>query len=261
MIIFLSAIGCGGKVDDTSSPPLDDTAVVVDDTDPCEGIEGNSNLGMNGTIEFANGTTAQGNVRVQMCNENLCYVAKWSNESDFCFPVGTLPANMPYAFDLVPTLDGGENYAQPLSILNPTESFTLPAPVVIPEFSGSWTSSGGSTEFTTDNGLTIIIGTDYEEDTLSAIAIDLENGGLPLEGFTTEEILGGWYLGPFDTHVSAMDIQLQNESITEGVTYKVYNGDYEGKQWLPTAEITATEDGQLSIPSAISILSTLLITQ
>ena len=179
MIIFLSALGCGGKVEDTSNTYTEDTSTVIDETDPCEGIEGNSNIGMNGSVQFSDGTTAQGNVRVQMCNENLCYVAKWSNESDFCFPVGTLPANMPYAFDLVPTLDGGDTYAQPLSILNPEESFTLPTPVVISKFTGTWMSSDSSTEFATDNGLTIFINSDFEEETLSIIAIDLENGGYP----------------------------------------------------------------------------------
>ena len=79
--------------------------------------------------------------------------------------------------------------------------------------------------------------------------------------FNAEEILGGWYLGPFDTHVSGMDIEVQNDSITEGTIYNVYNGDYEGKQWLPTAEVTAMEDGTLTVPSGLSILSTLLITQ
>ncbi len=262
MILIISTLfSCGDKVEDTSSPPTTDTSVAPDETDPCEGIEGSTDIGMSGSVEFSDGTPAQGNVRVQMCNENLCYVARWNNESDFCFPVGTFPANMPYAFDLVPTLDGSETYAQPLSILSPSESITLTETVIIPNYSTTWTTSENTLELNADNGLTISINSEYAEDTLSAIALDLENGGLPLGDFTNEQIVGAWYLGPFDVHVSGLDFEYNNPSVTEGTSYTIYNGDYEGKQWLQTAEVTATEDGTLTVPGGISILSTLLISQ
>ena len=52
-----------------------------------------------------------------------------------------------------------------------------------------------------------------------------------------------------------------NENITTGSTYTIYNGDYENQTWLQTAEVTAEEDGVLTVDSGLEILSTLLITQ
>ena len=78
----------------------------------------------------------------------------------------------------------------------------------------------------------------------------------------TENILGAWYIGPFETHLSpATTITFSNPNITAGTTYTVYNGDYENQSWLQTAEVTAEEDGVLNIDSGLEILSTLLIMQ
>ena len=258
ILTLLSLLACGDKATDTGSS-TEDTSSSVDTTDtvdPCAPIEGLDGLGMSGNIVFEDGTEPQGNIRVQMCNSETCFVSKWA-DSGFCFPEGTLPPNMDYAFDLVPTIDP-TIYANPLSFFTPSENIELSEPVVIPLY----THTGpGNEDFDAGNGL-MVSTSDSMPETLYAVSVDIENGGLPLEGITTENILGAWYIGPFETHLSpATSITFSNSNITAGTTYTVYNGDYENQSWLQTAEITAEEDGVLNIASGLEILSTLLIMQ
>ncbi len=257
-LTILSLLACGeksndtGLTSDTSSNETTDTT----ETDPCAPLEGIEGLGMTGSITFSDGTEAMGNVRVQMCNEGTCYVAKW-NDDGFCFPEGTLTPNVPYAFDLVPTIDS-EKYANPLTFLTPTENVTLAEPVVIPEYSNS---GSGTETFDAGNGLTISGSADLPE-TIFSVAVDLESGGLPFENIDTSKILGAWYLGPFDVHLeNAATMTLSNEAIIAGNTYTILNGDYESQQWIETTTIEAESDGILEINAGLKILSTLLIMQ
>lgn len=247
---------CGEKSTDTATDTTDTTDTVdTTETDPCAPLEGLDGLGMTGEIVFADGTEAKGNVRVQMCNADTCYVAKW-NDSGFCFPEGTLPSNMPYAFDIVPTIDA-DKYANPLTILTPTESFTLTAPLVIPEFTHAGPTN---TNFDAGNGL-MVSNLDGTTETIMSASIDLESGGLPLEHVAIDKVLAGWYFGPFDTHLqTGATLIWTNENIVTGATYQIHNGDYESQSWQVT-EITAIEDDILEVPLGLTILSSLLITQ
>ena len=38
---------------------------------------------------------------------------------------------------------------------------------------------------------------DSMPETLYAVSVDIDNGGLPLEGINKENILGAWYIGSF----------------------------------------------------------------
>ena len=258
IVTLLSILACRDKSTDTSTVTEDTSSSVdtTETTDPCAPIEGLDGLGMSGSIVFEDGIEAQGNVRVQMCNSETCFVSKWS-DSGFCFPEGTLTANIDYAFDLVPTVDP-TIYANPLSFLTPSANIELSEPVVIPLY----THSGpGDQDFDAGNGL-IVSTSDSMPETLYAVAVDIDNGGLPFEGMDKENILGAWYIGPFETHLSpATAITFSNSNITTGTTYTVYNGDYENQTWLKTAEITASEDGILESESGLEILSTMLIMQ
>ena len=258
ILTLLSILACGGKSTDTGTVTEDtsSTSDTTDTVDPCAPIEGLDGLSMSGSIVFEDGIEAKGNVRVQMCTSGTCFVAKWS-DTGFCFPEGTLPANATYAFDIVPTVDPTK-YANPLTFITPSENIILSEPVVIPLY----THTGpGDQDFDAGNGLTIST-SDSMPENLYAVTLDIENGGLPLDGIDKETILGGWYIGPFETHLApASTISVMNENITTGSTYTIYNGDYENQIWLQTAEVTAEEDGVLIIDSGLEILSTLLITQ
>lgn len=259
MIIFLlNLFACGEKSPDTGDSRIDteDTAVSTETIDPCAPLEDLQGIGMNGTIVFEDGTEAKGNVRVQMCNSATCYVARWNDEG-FCFPEGTLQANTPYAFDLVPTADSTK-YANPLTFLTPTETFSLSEPVVIPTF----THQGpGNQDFDAGNGLTISASESMPE-TMYAVSIDLESGGLPFDEIEKDTILSAWYLGPFDTHLEVgSTITITDSRITAGSTYTIYNGDYETQSWIQTASITALDDGVISIENGLQIISTLLLQQ
>lgn len=258
ILTLLSILACGVKSTDTSTV-IEDTSNSEDTTDnidPCAPIEGMDGLSMSGSIEFEDGIEAPGNVRVQMCTSGTCYVAKWS-DTGFCFPEGTLPPNVDYAFDLVPTVDPTK-YANPLTFITPSENIVLADPVVIPLYTQT---GSGAEDFDAGNGLTIATSESMPEN-LYAVTIDLESGGLPLDGIDKENILGAWYIGPFETHLSpSSTISFVNENITEGTTYTIYNGDYENQTWLKTAEITAEENGVIIVNEALEILSTLLILQ
>ena len=258
ILTLLSILACGTTSTDTSIV-IEDTSSAYDTTDsidPCAPIEGIEGLGMSGNVVFEDGIEAPGNVRVQMCKSGTCFVAKWS-DTGFCFPEGTLPANTDYAFDLVPTVDPTK-YANPLTFINPSENIVLSEPVVIPLYTHI---GAGAEDFDAGNGLTIST-SDAMPETLYAVTVDLENGGLPLESIQKEDILGAWYIGPFETHLSpAAAISVTNENITAGTTYTIYNGDYENQTWLKTAEVTAEEDGVLTVSAGLEILSTLLIMQ
>lgn len=258
VLTLLSLLACGEKsTDDTSTTVEDtnteDTAASVNNCDPIEGLDG---LGMKGNVVFEDGIEAPGNVRVQMCYVDTCFVAKWTDEG-FCFPEGTLPAGEDYAFDLVPTVDPTK-YANPLTFFTPTENIQLEEPVVIPLYTHQ---GSGAEDFDAGNGLTITTNEAMPEN-LYATSVDLESGGLPFDSIDKTNILSAWYIGPFETHLSpAATITISNEQIVAGSTYVIFNGDYENQMWLQTAEITAVEDGMLVVESGLEILSTLLIVQ
>lgn len=257
-LTILSLLACGEKSNDTgmTSDTSNTTTTDTTEIDPCAPLEGIEGIGMTGSIIFSDGTEAMGNVRVQMCNEGTCYVAKW-NDDGFCFPEGTLTPNVPYAFDLVPTVDS-EKYANPLTFLTPTENVTLTDPVIIPEYSNN---GSGAESFDAGNGLTIVGSADLPE-TIFSVPVDLEGGGLPFENIDTSKIVGAWYLGPFDVHLeNAATMTFSNENIVAGNTYTILNGDYESQQWIETVSITAEENGILNIDEGLQILSTLLIKQ
>ena len=259
LLTLLTILACGDKTTDTATTNTDTNTTDTTDTtevDPCAPFEGSDGIGMTGSIVFEDGIEAEGNVRIQMCNIETCYVAKWG-DNGFCFPEGNLPPNMPYAFDIVPTVDK-EKYANPLTIITPSDSFSLAEPVVIPLFTQQGTNSE---DFDAGNGLIVSADPNLPE-TLQSVPLDLESGGLPLEDFTTESIIGAWYFGPFDTIIEpAASITLSNDNIVAGTTYTVYNGDYENKRWTLTAEVTASDNGTLELPEALHILSTMLIIQ
>lgn len=259
MVILLSLFGCGDKDSTSDTATTSDTSVTEEIVDVCAAIEGSSDLGMTGSIAFTDGTSAVGNVRVQMCNADICYVAKW-NEEGFCFPEGTLPGDQPYAFDIVPLGDLAKSYANPLTILNPRTNISLENPVLIPLFSHTIDSS--ASELNMDGELIIQMNEAYPEATLSGVKINWTTDGLPVEGFETSQIIGGWYLGPFDTHLEdSLTLEFNSPTIIAGATYNVYNGNYEEKEWTLSTSATATEDGTLNVEGGIQILSTLLIIQ
>ena len=81
-------------------------------------------------------------------------------------------------------------YANPLFI-TPSENIILSEAVVIPLY----THTGpGNEDFDAGNGL-MVATSDSMPETLYAVSVDLENGGLPLEGINKENILGAWYIG------------------------------------------------------------------
>ena len=225
ILTLLSILACGSKSTDTSTVTEDTSSSedTTDTIDPCQPIEGLSGLAMSGNVVFEDGIEAPGNVRVQMCKSGTCFVAKWS-DTGFCFPEGTLPPNVDYAFDLVPTVDPTK-YANPLTFMTPSENIVLSEPVVIPSIH----IQGWDQDFDAGNGLTISTSESMPE-TLYAVMVDLESGGLPLEGIQKEDILGAWYIGPFETHLTpAATISVMNENIMTGTTYTIYNGDYENQ--------------------------------
>lgn len=270
MSIFSTLIlgmACGDKssTTDTATNQITDTGT-TEEIDICAPLEDSSKLGMTGSIVFADGTPPQGNVRVQMCYKETCFVAKWHDEG-FCFPEGTLPNGEVYAFDVVPLGDLSGKYTNPLTILEPTENIVLDTPVLISQFTE--TVDDSSAELNLNGELIIQLNDNYplsfeenEQVSLSASKVNLETDGLPLEGFDTSKIVGAWYLGPFDTQPDMpLTFELNNPSILADTTYDIYNGNYEDKEWTLTATITSSEEQRLLVEGGLQILSTLLIVQ
>ena len=156
---------------------------------------------MSGSIVFEDGIEAQRKCPCPNVYFRTCFVAKWS-DTGFCFPEGTLPPNADYAFDLVPTVDPTK-YANPLTFITPSENIILSEPVVIPLYTHT---GSGDQDFDAGNGLTIST-SDSMPENLYAVTLDLENGGLPLDGIDKENILGAWYIGPFETHLAPSQLQ------------------------------------------------------
>lgn len=258
---LLFTFGCGDKssAEDTGTVDTSDTNTTEEQVDACSPIEGATGIGMTGSVEFTDGTPAQGNVRVQMCNADICYVAKWGDDG-FCFPEGTLPPNEPYAFDLVPLGENAATYANPLTILTPAESFALDQPVKIHTFSHVINNTDSVLDV--DSELRISLNETYPETTLSAVKINFSTDGLPIEEFDLSTVLGGWYLGPFDTHLeTGLSIEFNLPSISAGTSYAVYNANYESKEWTLVSAAIATEDQTITFSNGLQILSTMLLIQ
>lgn len=269
--IFL--IGCSEEpketTEDTASTNEASTEPTDEPIDPCIPEEGAEGFRMEGNVEYADGTIGEpGNVRVQMCNSQSCYIGKWG-DNGFCFPEGTLSPGYSYAFDAVP-LRGDENqYATPLTFITINEgdeSLLLENALIIPEYSDSTSTS--EAEFNAGNGLTIIIGEEeIEGGNLFATPVNNEEWGLPLPDFEDRNILGIWYLGPFETHLdtswSFSFSNPQTENMAVGTQIEIYNADYNHQEWKYAGTATKTEEGLFlsDVDSGISILSSLVLVQ
>lgn len=266
--IFLS---CGEKetTEDTTittEPSAEPSNEEVED--PCIPEEGAEGFRMEGNVQFIDGTEGAGNVRVQMCNSQSCYIGKWG-DNGFCFPEGVLSAGYSYAFDAVPLIGEENQYATPLTFITVNEGeqlLQLSETLIIPGYSNSTPST--ETEFDAGNGLTITIGEEeIEGGNLFGTPVNNEEWGLPLPEFENRDILGIWYLGPFETHFGipwhfSFSSQ-QTENMPEGAQIEIYNADYDNQEWKFAGTATKSSDGFFvtDANSGISILSTLVLVQ
>ena len=61
------------------SQDTDDTGPVVPPEDPCLQNEVGDGYRIEGRVEYSDGTTAKGNVRVQMCSGS-CFIGSWGDD-------------------------------------------------------------------------------------------------------------------------------------------------------------------------------------
>ena len=270
LTILTLFIGCGSKATEDTSGDTDnsDTSTDTDtsvDTDPCEPLPDATGHRFEGRVEYADGTTAAGNVRVQMCATS-CYVAAWGNDGGFCFKKGILSPGI-YSFDTVPTTGEENTYATPLSFIEITaddDVVSLEETVIIPSFTNNQAADGGI--FDAGNGLSIDVTTDsFSEETVHSVSVDPTTSGLPLHEFSDRTIIGMWYLGPFNSSTgdSPWSFSVENTSLAPGDQVQIYNASYYDYAWLEGGTATVNEDGVLvsDTNSGISHLSVLLLVQ
>lgn len=264
--ILLTLWGCGSEKETDTSTTIIDTATDTDTeiTDPCAPVDGATGNRMEGQVIFEDGSSAQGHVRVQMCNEETCYVASWG-ENGFCYPEGILRTGFNYSFDIV-TTPTDDTIATPLSFINITEDNTLiqlAQPVIVPQFTNINTDIQGEMIFDAGNGLNITIPESYSETSISSVSIDPIALGLPLNTIPAENIVGAWYFGPFETHMETPLSFEWNTTLDVGTELIIYNASYNDHEWVQVGTATVQE-GAVAITnenSGISILSTMLILQ
>lgn len=235
--------------------------------DPCISEDGAEGFRFEGDVVFSDGTEGKGNVRVQMCNPETCYIGKWG-DNGFCFPEGNLPSGFDYSFDTVPLIGEENQFATPLSVITINEGdplLRLEKPVIIPEFTFSTTNATGDLDI--GNGLTIPATEELEGGSFYSVNMTPEESGLPLDQFQDRTIIGLWYLGPFETHFAIpLPFTLNNEQTSNlelGTQVEIYNASYDNQEWSLAGTATISETGSLSsdVDSGISILSSLLLVQ
>ena len=266
--VLTLVLACGEKepedtatTQDTSADTDTDSGTVEDMCAPLEDTDGHR---FDGRVEYADGKTAQGNVRVQMCRGS-CYVAAWGDDGGFCFRKGTLEPGI-YSFDTVPTGDGAEAYATPMAFIEitaDTDVHSLEQPVVIPTFTSTQTAADGA--FDAGNGLTINVDTSsFEGESISAVSIDTAEIGLPITEISGT-VLGAWLLGPFDesTGSTPWSISMSGSGLNEGDQVQLYNSSYDDHAWLDAGMATVNADGVLESNegAGIQYLTGLLIVQ
>ena len=271
MSILLFLFACGEKVPDTATDPQ-----IHEPSEPSEPSEPDTPIDycaetdatgfrFEGTVEFSDGSTADGSqVRVQMCKSS-CFPASWG-ENGFCFPEGTLDPGT-YAFDVVPF--GKENHATPLSFITISEDqelLSLEEPVIVPEFQHSGALVDG--DFDAGGGLSIAVSTSgftpnmMGEEAVQSVPVDPATSGLPLEGIAQENIVGMWFLGPFESALSpAWSFTVSDSGLTEGDSVQILNADYEDKQFHEMGTATVNADGLLvsDSESGIGQMTTLIL--
>ena len=261
-------LACGDKdtedtalAQDTSTDTDTDSGTVEDMCAPLEDVDGHR---FDGQVEYADGKTAQGNVRVQMCLGS-CYVAAWGDDGTFCFRKGVLEPGV-YSFDTVPTGDGAEAYATPMAFIEikpETDVLSLDQPVVIPTFTATQSAADGA--FDAGGGLIINVDTSsFEGESISAVPVDPAQIGLPITEISGA-VLGAWFLGPFDesTGDTPWSISMTGSGLNEGDQVQLYNSSYDDHAWLDAGTATVNADGLLESDegAGIQYLSGLIIAQ
>ncbi|MEL6346265.1 MAG: hypothetical protein AAFV53_24355, partial [Myxococcota bacterium] len=238
-----------------------------DDTDTDTDTDVEPTVAFSGQVIYDDGTVATGNVRVQMCDENLCRVAMPDASGNFTYEALPLKS---YAFDVVPlaTDNPFETYATPLDIYtldSDAEPVTLDAPVYVYTF----TNRGELTDDTFDAGDGLIIDVDdadiertFEEpdaDYVASVIVDPTQAGLPLQDITGD-IVGMWFLGPFKAKVG-WTFRLEDTGLAEGTTLRAYNSYYDGIEWVDLGQLTVDADGDATGTAEIQHLSTIVVVQ
>ena len=270
MNILLFLFACGEKTTDTATDPITEPSEPSEPSEPdtptddCAATD-ETGFRFEGTVEFSDGTAADNTqVRVQMCKSS-CFQASWGPDG-FCFPEGTLDPGT-YAFDVVPF--GVENHATPLSFLTITEDqelISLEEPVIVPEFQYNGALVDG--DFDGGNGLSIAVSAAgftanmMGEEGVQSVPVDPATSGLPLEGIAQENIVGMWFLGPFESSLSpAWSFTVTDSGLAVGETVQILNADYEEKQFQEMGTATVNADGLLvsDSESGIGQMTTLIL--
>jgi len=276
LLLFLA---CSGTAKDTSafSEPESNEPSTTPDTDnrPADNCDESDTefFRLEGTVAFEDGTAAdKTNVRVQMC-KSACFNSSWGDNGLFCFK-DLSPGT--YAFHVSPY--GREGYPDPLSAITIPEDqdrITLDSPIIIPPFTHNQACEGEEENcvltdgsFDAGNGLSIdIVGSSYiaplgGEVAVQSVSVDPSSVGLPIEDIAIEDIVGMWYLGPYQAESNPKwSFSMTDTELETGSVVQIYSANYDAKRFQPMGTATVNDSGVLvsDSESGIGELTTLLL--
>ena len=269
---LLLMLGCGDKESTDSGTAEADTDTSPDtdtDTSPDTDTDTDTDADpvMTGCVVFSDGTTAEDNVRVQMCSEETGCIPAYPDEEG-CYSYDSL-ITAPYSFDPVSRFeDDGSVWSIPLDII----SFTADVPLhlkettVIYAFTHVVALADGDAKV--GEGLTLTIDAsdiseseDHSEvDFVAGVAVDPAKAGLPLTD-APGEVVAMWYLGPKQITVDSWAFAVAGLGLEEGDTLQAYNAWYAGYQWEHLGQTTVDASGVLRSDDGVGVkhLSTLIL--
>jgi hypothetical protein len=267
-----------GCADGTNTPEDTDTSVVDTDTDTDtqdteDTDEPTDVASVTGVVTLEDGSPlTSGNVR--LCH-GVCLSRTLGDDGAYEFLGASTGIS---SFEVVPVVDSGLATVFFPLILEVDDYREIN--VIVPELDSAQTLGASSQPLSCGEGLTVTVGASdlltpvlsFDATAVAGVQVDPANWP-PTESEEhvlppcddCPEVLGVWYMWPFDYHASAasgLPFSLENTwELEAGEMVEVFSGSYLDAEWDLVDTLTVDEDGNLvGTGEGLPLLSTLLVT-
>jgi hypothetical protein len=257
---FVALVACSGDADDTDDTDTTETESPTEtdtgsppDTEPVE-------ISLRATVLDASGATLSSGIRVQYCRGTQCAVSDLNGTR---YEFAKL-ADGPGSFEVLQTED-------PPTLMTIFAPLLLAGPdvrevtVTMPAVDNLYTlAASQQREF---DGLYLTLGTGDVQAAGPFDPVPTQVAGvkaatpLLIEDGPTGELLGMWYLWPFDAPTSNLPIRFDNPWAVADSATSVWMGDYETSSWIKIDDLVDDGTGKLRPASdaPLTKLTTLIV--
>lgn len=255
-LFLLAACAGGDATDDTDATDTDSSADTPADTDTDTTPEEPAVVVLAASLVDASGAALTSGFRVQYCRGIACFNGE--QEASGAYVFSDLPAG-PGSFEVFDVTDPPTHVTvfAPITVDGETRrelTVTVPdmAPVDLPASVQEVTFGGCHMEVGEGS---LSAGSPLDPDPTS-MAVVRATAALPIENGPTGEVLGVWYVWPFDAEAEdGIPLAIDNSWGVASGEASLWYADYDTSSWIEIGDMTDTA-GRISPPTPLPKLTT-----